>query len=77
MKKLRKSVYRNAEWSINDRGDGATTTEEARLAVLMDIRTELQTLNRYIRRRNCLDIPNILRRIEKNTKKRKYRRKRK
>lgn len=40
------------------------------LAVLMDIRDELQTLNRLVGCPSCLTIPNLLRDIRRNTTKR-------
>lgn len=42
------------------------------LAVLMDIRDELQKLNRVFNCGNFLSLPHVVQGIEKNTRKRKY-----
>jgi hypothetical protein len=47
----------------------------ASLATLMDIRDELQTLNRLLSCTNFVNIPRTLRQIAQQTKKRKYVRK--
>jgi hypothetical protein len=65
---------RNWNWKVTDSND-LVTWDGARLAVLMDIRDELRKLNMLLNCRNCVQIPMILRRIEKNTQKRKRRRK--
>lgn len=63
-------------WNAGPNGDGTTTHDQAKLAVLMDVRDELKLANVYLRDLrdimtcgNAVDIPNILRRIDKNTKK--------
>lgn len=55
---------RNLNWSINHH-----TYEAAQLAVLMDIREELQKLNLTFRCPNFLQIPNKIEAIRKNTAK--------
>lgn len=69
-------------WNAGPNGDGTTTHEQARLAVLMDVRDELKLVNVYLRDLrntitcdNAVDILNILRRIDKNTKKSKRKKK--
>lgn len=65
---------RNANWLIGLELDGTYTHEAAQLAVLMDIRDELQAIRR---RYDCLDtlsIPSLLRAIKKNTTKPRKRR---
>jgi hypothetical protein len=47
------------------------TDAEASLAILMDIRGELRRICMVLECPNATDIPNILRRIDGNTKKRK------
>jgi hypothetical protein len=59
------------DWTIRKNSQDYYATETAQLAVLMDIRDELKQLNRVFACHNAQDIPNILRRIDKNTKKRK------
>lgn len=44
--------------------------EYVQIAVLMDIRDELQTLNRLLGCHNFVQIPTVLRSIQENTKKR-------
>jgi len=57
---------RNLNWRI---GEGTVTGDQARLAVLMDIRDELQKLNRLLSCSNFTGIPDSLRAIRKNTNK--------
>lgn len=63
--------HKDGNWRILD----PLTWEKAQLAVLMDLCDELKRLNAAIYCHNCLYIPNILRRIEKNTTKPAKRRK--
>lgn len=59
---------RNAQ--INTRHDDNTLTwETAQLEALYDIRDRLDRLLGVIGCANAIDIPNILRRIDKNTRK--------
>lgn len=58
-------------------GPVVETVHHANLAVLMDIRDELKTLNRLFGCHRFVAIPSQLEAIEKNTSKRKYRRKKK
>lgn len=60
---------KNANWNIHAAPDGTVSYEKAHLAVLMDIRDELQTLNLLLGCRNFTDIPNVLRKIRTNTAK--------
>lgn len=66
---------KNADWQIYPRENGKFAYEAAQLAVLMDIRDELQTLNSVFRCHNFLNIPHVLARISRNTHKPKKRRK--
>lgn len=59
----------NQEWSVAGSDGNVPTWERVAVAVLMDIRRELQTLNAVFRCHNFQDIPFKLDRIEKNTKK--------
>jgi hypothetical protein len=59
--------YKDAVWTIPE----PTTWDGAHAAVLMDIRDELQQLNRLLSCGNCLGIPHTLKLIARNTAKRK------
>lgn len=56
--------YKNAQW---DMPSEKPTLELAQVAVLMDIRDELQTLNGLLGCPNFTGIPETLRRIRVNT----------
>ena len=65
--------HANYDWRLPD---GPTVHYEAvQVAILMDIRDELQTLNRLLRCDNFIGIPNQLRRIATNTTKPRRKRK--
>lgn len=67
--------HKDVNWNLADdiHADGSTVGLARRqVAVLMDIRDELQKLNRIIGCPNFIDIPNRLSRIVTNTTKRKY-----
>lgn len=59
---------KNVAWPV-PRNDGTVGTDDMSLAVLMDIRDELQTLNRLLACPNFVGIPATLRRIDRNTAK--------
>lgn len=61
----------NENWNLPD----AITWSHVPIAVLMDIRDELQKLNRLLHCGNCVAIPHKLDRIIVNTNKQKRRRK--
>lgn len=65
---------RNANWTLNVPYDGKFSPDQAQLAVLMDIRDELQTLNRVFSCHNFQTIPRKLDRISANTYRAKRRR---
>lgn len=48
---------KNVSWKLHTNADGTTSNMDAQLAVLMDIRDELQALNRLA---NCHRIPRAL-----------------
>lgn len=56
------------QWSPAN-SDGSITWDRVDTALLMDIRDELQTLNRLLACRNFVGIPASLRAIQRNTKK--------
>jgi len=58
----------NIEWNINS-SDGSITWDLVPIAVLMDIRSELQILNRLLGCENFTRIPFVLDEIKRNTKK--------
>ena len=64
--------HKDARWTIRDSGNGVSF-DGAQLAVLMDIRDELKLLNQLLHCQNFLEMPHLLRCIERNTKKRKRR----
>ena len=61
------SRYKNANWVVPDE----PSLDYAKLSVLMDIRDELQVLNRVFQCPNFLAVPRKLDIIIKNTKKKK------
>ena len=60
---------KDIDWIIRTYPDRTSTTSEAQLAVLMDLRDELQQLNALLHCVNFTGIPAILRKIAKNTTK--------
>jgi len=60
---------KNVEWNIPDVGEHIIV-DQANLAVLMDIRDELQRLNALLHCQNFLEIPRCLRSIRRNTTRR-------
>ena len=68
--------HRNYNWDLPTMPDGQITEWNlVPIAVLMDIRDELQKLNSLLHCKNFIAIPNILREIQANTKKTRRRRK--
>ena len=65
--------YKNIEWILPDQGSNARDGV-VHSAVLMDIRAELQKLNRVFECANFVDIPRKLDRIVDNTRKPRKRR---
>ncbi len=61
--------YRNVNWSLSDKFGQIQSSDHAILAVLMDIRDELQALNGVFRCVNFVRIPRVLDKIEANTRK--------
>lgn len=63
--------YLGVDWDlrISETG-GLASWDEVNRALLMDIRSELQSLNRLLNCSNFLGIPKSLREISGNTKKR-------
>lgn len=59
---------RHTNWTINQQG-GNWSFEAATLAVLMDLRDELKTLNRVFACPNFQQVPRVLRDIRRNTTK--------
>lgn len=60
---------KDANWSLNILPSGNVSTDDAQLAVLMDIRDELKILNRLLQCKNFIDIPFKLEAIKRNTTK--------
>ena len=62
------------EWHVTDEAGNLYTSmrDGVTVAVLMDIRDELQRLNGLLNCRNFTGIPGTLRAIRRNTTKRKY-----
>lgn len=65
---------KNFNWRIHTNADGTTPSADAHLAVFMDIRDELQKLNRVFECPNFLRIPWTLDEIRKQTKKKRKKR---
>jgi len=67
--------HKNIQWRMTNKGvlnkDGTRGYPELMIhtALLMDLRDELQELNRTLHCVNFLSIPNVLRAIERNTMK--------
>jgi hypothetical protein len=59
---------KNANWVIGDGKSRTVSSEDAALSVLMDVRDELQTLNRLLHCPNFLGVPAVLRNVAMNTK---------
>lgn len=66
---------KNIRWAVQVNESKRVEWHDAHLAVLMDLRDELQTLNRLLGCPNFTCIPRVLDEIAKNTTKRKYNRK--
>lgn len=64
---------KDALWRVRANADGTLPWEAIKVAVLMDLRDELKALNRLLRCRNFLDIPNKLDRIHRKLPTRKPR----
>lgn len=62
----------NANWGLPTKD---YTWEHVKIALLMDLRNELKTLNRLIGCHNTMAIPGLLRDIKRNTTRRKYKKK--
>lgn len=59
---------KNVIWTVCEKKDGDRISfEGAQLAVLMDLRTELQKLNNLLYCSQCVSIPSVLRQIQRNT----------
>lgn len=62
---------RGLNWTIKGRDDERASFDGAQLAVLMDIREELQAIRRRLECSSTLQIPRYLADIRSNTTKRK------
>jgi len=65
--------FKNVEWDLANSQGNVFSWEGVGFAVLMDIRDELQTLNRLLGCHNFVEFPSILRSIRDNTAKPKRR----
>jgi hypothetical protein len=61
------SRKKNANWQLTTLFDGRYSMESAQLAVLMDLRDELQTLNGILSCPNFMSVPHKLDAIRRNT----------
>lgn len=61
------SRQKNGQWRIEVDSNGRVSWDQIKVAVLMDIRDELQTLNRLLACPNFTGIPRTLKRISSNT----------
>jgi len=60
---------KNVNWSPGDEAGRAPSWERVGIAILLDIRDELQKLNALLGCSNFTAIPRVLRRISSNTAK--------
>jgi hypothetical protein len=62
--------HKDANWRVHNNMDGTVPSQDARLAVLMDIRDELKALNRIMQcsnvSRGFVAMQNIDRRMQRN-----------
>jgi len=58
----------NTRWQVLQNDNGRFYDEAVNRAILLDIRAALSKLNNLLHCHNAVDIPNILRRIDANTK---------
>lgn len=65
--------YKNIDWTLPNEGIG--TWERVQVAILMDIRDELQSLNSLLHCPNFVAMPRLLRDVKRNTTKQKRRKK--
>jgi hypothetical protein len=65
---------KNMSWRV-PRENGSVFTDDAQLAVLMDIRDELQAINKRVQCQDTLLIPTLLKQIRRNTTKKRRRKK--
>lgn len=64
--------HKNVNWDLPTSSTGSIETWDAvKVAVLMDLRDELQKLNALLYCGNFIGIPGVLREIQRNTTKRK------
>lgn len=63
----------DVDWNVLDKEGNIGTWERAQLAVLMDVRRELKSLNALLHCYNFQQIPHKLERISRNTAKPKMR----
>lgn len=76
MPRVRYEMFQNVPWTINrheSEKDAVSSTEEAILCVLMDIRGELRRIRSIAECHNTKRIPLILGQISENTRPRKRR----
>lgn len=61
--------YKNRNWTVAEPNQTTVSCGAAQLAVLLDIRDELQRLNALLHCHNFVGIPTVLRSIRRNTTK--------
>lgn len=61
--------FKDVEWDLANNVGNIGTWQNVEVAVLMDIRDELKRINAALYCGNTLNIPNLLRQIERNTRK--------
>lgn len=67
--------FKNRNWNLGDDSKQIESTEYVTFALLMDIRDELQRMNAILHCSNFIQLPHTLKIIEKNTRKRVYKKK--
>ena len=61
--------HKNTQWVLKLNPDGTLQNDRVQIAVLMDIRDELQTLNFIFRCKNFVNLPHTLNRIDRRLRK--------
>jgi hypothetical protein len=67
---------KDKDWIVTDDNTGARIGNwaQVQVALLMDLRDELKKLNALLHCHNFVEIPSILRKLERNTKKKRKKR---
>lgn len=64
-----KNTARDLEWDLHLNDNGTWPDARVQIALLVDIRAELRKLNELLHCHNCMNIPHVLKRIDKRMQK--------